>query len=233
MRLKSCFKDYYDGLAANDLEPEPLYIRKTESCKGIAMIPTIQIYGRYGSKLMDTAVIGFCGRLYPVIKHTTQPKYCPVTRTYEGKTLSTFYYDAAAYLSAHILDGPMDKSDTDKIIAFFNLATIDWRGAKTDYSPPLLNYFTHYKTPIFVTWHDNGNNVSVSPRLASWDFARIVPPYQAWRDLTVYLSNLAHPNPIIPTISNADMIVAKGFNHPDSFRAIKGESGPARKRRKK
>lgn len=233
MRIKSPFRDYYDGLAANDLEPEPLYVRKTESCNGNKHnVPSLQLYGRYGTKVLSTNVIGFAGRLYPVIKHITPPIYCGQTNSYQSKETHSFYYTAAAYMAS--IEKNLDKFDIAKIEAFFNLQHISWSGERTLVSGPLLDYFSTYKTPIFIASGDkHGDNIVRNARLASWDFARIVPPYQAWRDLTVYLSNLANPNPTIPTISNADMIVAKGFNHPDSFRNVKGESGPARKRKKK
>lgn len=226
MRIKSPFRDYYDGLAAYDNEPEPLFIRNSitdysdESC-----VPHPSIF-----------VIGFCGRLFPVMR--TQ---LPMPFDYNGNPHYIYHYTPASYYATKKYQNKYEeKREKELIDLAFELKSYSWIGAHTDYKPKLLKYFDMFNTPIFIACQVSRqagigyiDKVDCAPRLMGWDFARIVPPYEAWRELNIYLSNKANPNPIIPAISNADMIVAKGFNHPDSFRNVKGESGPARKRKKK
>lgn len=228
MRIKSAFRDYYDGLAASDMEPEPLYIRTTSvKHSKDSYVPIDNFY-----------VIGFAGNLYPVARTTI-----PGPTDYNGNPFYSYHYNSANYLAE--LNKTRNKHNFYKyqdeaIELAFGLLAYNWTGNHANCRAELLKYFNEFNTPCFLAHRVSRqgsvgyiDEVQINPRLGSWDFARIVPPYQAWRDLTVYLSNLAHPNPVVPTISNSDMIVAKGFNHPDSFRAVKGESGPARKRRKK
>ena len=209
------------------MEDEPLYIRKTRAeftSKG-----NIPGGGQYvaGSQdsVPDCLALGFCGGIHFGIRVTKNVKNGSIYNVE-----NYYYYTAAGYLDS--LKSPLDKYKEKWIKEWFTGSITDWAGRATSFYQLLTPYFSYGPIWVAESAKPNSDKITVNPRLASYDFARIVPPYQAWRDLTVYLSNIANPNPIIPTISNSDMIVSKGFNHPDRFRAIKGESGPKRKRRK-
>jgi hypothetical protein len=82
--------------------------------------------------------------------------------------------------------------------------------------------------PIWIIEPEERRNtrykLTKNPRLASINFQKVIPPYQAYQSLRMWLSNKAMPNKPIPEISNKDMIVAKGFDLKTSFRNPKDKN---------
>ena len=74
MRLKSDFKDYYDGLLANDEDRETLYLRRREEIEQGDIgsghhFPTISLNSVVCDVIKySTHTIGFCGKIYGAIK---------------------------------------------------------------------------------------------------------------------------------------------------------------------
>lgn len=185
MRIKSPFKDYYDGLAATDQEPEPLYVRKTWE------EPTLS-YGYIYPLDGYAGVIGWCGRIIPFCMIAGKVCYTvEESRKQAGKLAhSETFFSKWGRITNHFaqIHNVYLKSD--------------------DKSTPARDIFDKFDVPVFAVT----TKLILNPRLNNFDFAKIVPPYQAWSDLTVYLSNKAQPNPTIPKVSDKDMIVAKGFD---------------------
>lgn len=80
-----------------------------------------------------------------------------------------------------------------------------------------------YKAPI-VTHHRDRNIIRINDRLDRYDFVRAIDPYTAYQEIMMFISNIALPEKPIPDVSDADMIIAKGFDPRYSFR-----KDPARK----
>jgi hypothetical protein len=74
------------------------------------------------------------------------------------------------------------------------------------------------RAPVWICGSDE---ITFNPRLASTGFQKIFDVQQAYQTLRVWLCNQAAPNKPIPEVSNADMIVAKGFDLKSSFRKPK------------
>jgi hypothetical protein len=66
MRVVSKFKDYYDGVMAHGMDINQRYIRDDREDILIDGLPTIQPPATGFKKI--THIIGFCGKLYPVIE---------------------------------------------------------------------------------------------------------------------------------------------------------------------
>jgi hypothetical protein len=87
--------------------------------------------------------------------------------------------------------------------------------------------YDKYKVPVFYYSRER-KELILNPVLNHLQFYRVLDAYQAYQELSVFLSNVSLPEKIIPTISNNDMIEAKGFDLKSSFRKSKNESGKKR-----
>lgn len=67
-------------------------------------------------------------------------------------------------------------------------------------------------------WASHSNGMILNPRLANYSFQKAVPPPQAYQQLRMWVSNQAMPEKPLPTVSNSDLIEAKGYNLKTSFR---------------
>lgn len=234
MRLKSPFKDYYDGLQSMDLESEPLFLRQTreEYTKQHLLSPYFQMSAnRNGTLPLDAALIGFAGKVYPVLRHTKQAKPGPddnVNTPLEVVRKHFYSYEevvtwATPQLKKRDLEDHYNplRPEKGEVACFFNGHLPAWHypyGKEANHlKTAAAKYFETYNVPIFIiepakSYQDGGDRITLNPRLKGWDFARIVPPYEAWRDLTVYWGSRAQPNKPIPEVSDADMLIAKGFD---------------------
>lgn len=202
MLIKSDFKDYYDCGKAYDFEQEPLYIRYSKNI----LIPSINFPER-----KTTSMLGWIGwRSYML--------YSDLILGFCGK----IYFGHAIFNSTKI----------ERVIYWeegfdHGIESMEFRENPNKFFDSLKHFFELYDTPIFSIMLDRrfyyeGNTIlTVNPNLKLLSFQTMRSPYYAYQDLRMYLSNKAAPEKPIPTISNEDMIAAKGFDLKSSFRKIK------------
>lgn len=207
MRIKSPFKDYYDGLQGLDLEREPFYFRKTREADSDHYWQRDHNVSGY---TLYRWLIGFCGKLYPFLEFTPPQK--------DGAPKSSANY----FFHFHELEKWARTTLKKRELEVFEKQTkaheLWFQNGHTGNC--FDTFFDRFDTPIwlvgknpgFQAWNERKEKVIVSPRLAAFNFARIVPPYQAWMELTRFLSNKAAPPKPIPPISNEDMRDIKGFD---------------------
>ena len=54
--------------------------------------------------------------------------------------------------------------------------------------------------------------------LSDLDFAKVMPPYQAYQEIRMFLGNMAQPEKPIPQIDDETMVEIKGHGGKYSFR---------------
>ncbi len=221
MRIVSRFKDYYDALRSMDREPEPLYVRQTaEIALGGARPTAEQVRARQAVRpLWTTAtiphhppvggrgVVGFCGRLYPFLR-------------FGGRTFHTFrgFYDAVRNSDLPERASLLARLDGR---SRYELTRREWEAfeasrARTVEDGP----FRFFNAPVIVMTDDH---IVVNPRLRDYELARVVDPYTAWQDISVFLGNnlvnsAGPPRPV----SDELRAEAHGFDRKLSFRKAKG-----------
>jgi len=241
MRIKSDFKDYYDGLLANDEDRESLYLRRHEEIEHVDIgraqyFPALPLdTGMCGLKHKHKSfTIGFCGKLYGMVKLEATIRHQKVsciaysledvdwfikqnfsTSQFEGYTKKKYYY----------WDKNCNWCNCHARSAFFTyFESIEkWKDSCKE-------VFEKYRAPALVfeevekfhpTLPFRRYHLVVNPKLAAYGFQKIFPPYQAYQEVRMWLSNLTSPERPIPHISNKDMIEAKGFDLKSSFRKEK------------
>lgn len=227
MRIKSNFKDYYDGLQRTDQEIEPLYLRKQSMVK-VASLPIGVDY----KNLIDASpfILGLCDKIYPILRiskpnpdNALKPLYthCYSIEDYDSELKSRL---SKRDFNFWMGDDNRRRAGLNRkvVAAWFSdpWSTEQYRYYKGDKTP--LEFCSNYKTPVWLgpvyNSKEKGQYITLNPYLSEIGLARIIPPWQAYQDIRVWLSNQAWPNKPIPNVSDADLLIAKGFDPKTSFR---------------
>jgi hypothetical protein len=247
MRLRTSFKDYYDGAACIG-EPDPqdkVYVRKTGvleleqdlinklrvelnhralydldlKCRTNNSINRLNCFGAVG-------FIGFCGKAFPYISIATD----------RGTQVCWSLTDVQKALS-QIKD--LSKNEISK---FFDKKPGWWSRRKIQTRRENIEEFFAlrdkeinpdwwriFDTPVFCTNHDR---VIKNPKLHDMKFARVVDPYQAAQEIDMFLHSILtdHPKPLIE-VSDEDRLIGHGFDKW-TFRKQADDNTKKRKKRK-
>jgi len=182
-------------------------------------------------------IVGFCGKIYPVLevqpKWDQDPVYCYnveqvdaiVEANFREKQITSYKWRWGSKRQARkrwkfYTDWP-DRQRQQDVEKFFNKCA-----KKQD---AYQHLFIENRCPIFVAEYDGSTNMAITynDELKSLGFVRMFDPYTAFQEIYMYVSNMATPEKPIPEVSDADMVIAKGFDKW-SFR-----KEPGKKRRRK
>jgi hypothetical protein len=218
MLIVSKFHDYYDPVGkSKGIDKTIVYNRETRSidkAPGIPMMHYSERYSRKDNRVLDfyTFIIGFCGKLYPIgfLDQDGQKKF-----------LHTHEQIVEKYLELN--------QGKRKIKSYFNYwvnkGLNELSSALTN--SELLGLFQKYKVPIFV-YTDIANHqinplmtksLDLNPRLTTFQFVKVMDPYQAFQELEMYISGVLgvgeHPT---VKVSDKSKIIEHGFDYKWSFR---------------
>ena len=222
-------KDYYDSILAWGVDKTVVYARDERQIeikrkshdwrsKEFSIPGPDKAYwkGKDTNLAIHYFVIGFCGKLYPVVEFRLN-----VT----GGHRSQFFYDVESV--NNFLNKRGIKQDDYRYFwrDNFNVTTVD--GAKnwfkTDHLSHLDKYFQQYKVPIFLLEYSDKRNMlavlTLNPTLREFQFFKVVEPTQAFQDVYSFISGVLGV-PARPTVEVSDKIKAakKGHNGKYSFR---------------
>ncbi|HUX80318.1 MAG TPA: hypothetical protein VMW10_11350 [Alphaproteobacteria bacterium] len=191
MYIISKFRDYYDSAATFGIDKSCVYKRvKLKSVK-------IDLPANHKVDHDAKFVLGFCGKFYPGIKTTEKIP----------ETVVDICYSKEEYFEKH---GPIQS----RSLYWYRTKMTDENFWKPKSWTLLKKYFHEYKTPVFLITYDNGGEPSLSiPRLAYWQFYKVVPSAQAFQEIFMYLSGVlgTGQNPMV-VISDKKMAEKKGFD---------------------
>ena len=229
MKIVSKFKDYYDGVGANDLEPTPVYVREkreavidnnfaVDAIKRPRAILRSQ-YHQPGIKVEVTAgVVGFCGEIYPYI---LKERYGDV-----GYHKIGFQYEYDQSKFANML-WPTGKNIKP---------LLKWKWGMRDKKnlmiwleniKKLKSIFMDCETPAFALLGitETGKiRIEINPRLADHYFYKAMDSYSAYQEISMFLGNELAKEKEVDVPVGGDEIVAhsKGYNKW-SFRKEPGQ----------
>jgi len=228
MLIDSAHHDFYDSITAWGIDKTVVYRRHGKSRVLTRALDNLIPQGRYrGNQDQIGArfrVIGFCGRIYPLVE---------ITKNLEPRILS---YDPDATIRIMREIG----------ISVPGYAWGSWRrpGLETEkqihdvFNPknydPFLDFFRSEHTPTFIAGRQlkvpdakltRGEcaRVWANPVLRDWGFASIVPPAQAFQDIYMYLSGvLGTGEKETVVIDDKHKAIAHGHDGRYSFRTAPG-----------
>ena len=233
MRIISDFHDYYDSVQSAGQDQSVVYMR---SRKEVALNRDSYPFPVFGQTLppswrwqcrgvkVDQFAIGFCGKVYPILRLSYQLKP-------ESKSTSVVCFnlgDVDAFIERnykrHEIDAYRSKprrwrfSDSwdrgqrrEKFKEFFDLFAVK--------QSAFAEIFIANQSPIFVAsvtageaWRSNGYKIVFNGSLKELEFFRIVDTFTAFQELQMYFGATAQPNRPIPAVSDEDLASAKGFD---------------------
>lgn len=240
MRIISKERDYFDSIQAYGLDSNVIYVRKAEEhdistlYKG-PMFENIRDLTLERSRInqhIHTVIIGFCGKIYPVI----HMEY--IDQSQNRKT-------AYCYSSQDIMDTLKIRNEPNWFVKprydwhKFTKKDVDRLFDELEGSECLESIFRDYNCPIFTITvgqyctkrtHYRGAILATNPILLPYDFQRKFDPYTAFQEIAMYISGVLGVDSVkMVQISDKDMRDAKGFNDI-SFKTRKGAKKPRRRK---
>lgn len=219
MRIRSQFKDYYDGVARNGQDASLLYVRdeRVFDVPFDEFLRNGNVYRGYNSSTLENWwVVGFCGQVWLY--------HCRYSENY-GTGNSYFFssFDREETIKYY------RKPQTDgkrRLWPDWGIKTIVEAYNKFDANKSRYQeYFHTFDCPAFIICPKDRERKSIlctNPQLQSiFGFIQKFPPYQAYQELQMWLANKASPEKPIPAIADEIMIEAKGFDKRYSFRKDK------------
>jgi hypothetical protein len=236
MRIKSSFKDYYDSAMGLGFDSELTYVRQVSLSNRMFGSPAG--YGRIGGHNEGQYVdytrieVCFCGYIYNCIM---------IGLHKWGKFFTSGDYNFPlgynCFYDIDSLDKYIEGQHKKVAEAYYFKKYRFSKSYRESFEDSLSNNGSKYHKfddiqaygcPILVrngpTMFKHGDDTPTTvhnPPLKLYEFHRVKDAYACYQEINQFLSNVAHPNKPIPTVSDRDMIVAKGFDLRTSFRKEK------------
>jgi hypothetical protein len=231
MRIISSFRDYYDCIQAQGQDMTRIYLREEKSvklkpCYGVMPHFSFSCYfGGYDTVYIYEVLIGFCGKIYPILYLSKMSM-----RDYNA----TLKLDNATLCQkpAQVDEWVNKNLEHRSRAAYFNkrglLGTFTQRNIRNEFAKCVMgkHWDEHFAVaPIFrhfPSYHNKQDIIIYNIRLNAIGFQKIIDPYTAFQELSMWINNIALPEKEIPKIDDKTMAEAKGFDK-FSFRKSKSK----------
>ena len=234
MRIISDFKDYYDVAMALGQDQTLIYNRfkKTEELKHLPFPTFTNNFYSYTNDSLTvdkTFIVGFCGRIYPIISvNLGKHRYSSMSdkESRKDRKLCFNIEEIDTYVRLNFKDKCYQdfhnkefkrKSDWPWGIRYHDFAQyFEYRNKSsgTKWGQPLdsdKQYFETNRTPIFIGQQLNRDTAEVvyNANLKDVEFYRLFDPFQTYQEISMWLGNQAEPRKPIPEMSDD----IKAFQH--------------------
>lgn len=247
MLIVSKFHDYYDTIAKLGIDKAYVYKRNEQALKGIFgkkdrnghrnSWPYDETYSRTRlggttSYMVHKMVIGFCGKLYPVIivdKTFPNEKSERHSLYTTEKVYEFFEKEKVALEDKHRFWSMRDFSVKSK-------KSLDNFFSGSEFKDLELEFHRH-KVPIFIygrfadskkayTYSQDKEQLVLNPRLKDYGFVKVKDPVSAFQDIYMFISGilgLSHME--MPEFTDKQKAQQKGHDGKYSFRKPPGKRG--------
>ncbi len=209
MRIISKFHDYYDCIQKHG-QDDLIYHRKE------IVIPNKNPYGRsvyFSDNIQwEYGIVGFCGECRLFIDIHAGLLESNRTFCYTPDDVHEFAEDNLRNRVLKLYDAPdrnyrwrstWTKQQTRKSVDYF---FEEWnRNKKHKYD----HLFEKHKSPIFIKTE---RETVINGSLKDIEFYKVFDPYTTFQEISMFLSNIALPEPHILTINDEDLAKSKGFD---------------------
>lgn len=234
MLIISKYTDYYDSVAfSKGVDKSIIYKRENSLVlerkiikhydkkdfyfPSYCMRSSSQYYNRYGLIRFETYIVGFCGKMYPLMVTSTVIK----KNQYQDETVTEYIYDLEII-----------KEHTKKYCS-------NWAGNFSDYEAMLTNkiienLFFEYKVPSFIInesgfnvflqikTSNDGKNLELNPNLKQIQFYKVFETAAAFQEIEMFISGvLGVDSQKTIEVSDKSKIEGHGFDYKTSFRKDK------------
>ena len=217
MRIKSDFHDYYDSVQKLGQDKDLVWVRKRRR-EELAFTWKLPWYQQQWSRNEVWAIIGFCGKIYGVIRIVKTIRNYPEEEVFYCHGIDAVDITLKRILTeedytAYCCDRPDNRHKR-----------LTWARQRRN----VVNFFTECEqgrnafegqfitaqSPVFIKEVcGKKQTLTWNASLKEWEFFRVMEPYTAFQELQMYWAGLAKPEKPIPIVSDKDMALAKGFDH--------------------
>lgn len=230
MRIISKFHDYYDSAQAQGQDKSLVFVRQSEQFAPAGQYPGIpgpvQVFHAQAQRLtpggiglplrgawqrvdVAFALLLFAGKLFPFAEVKRQHS------TRLGADAAFMVYDYAE------LDGVLSEHGYD--LQSRNRRDRAWLGRTKGVRAPIDDFFAlrdsdqlmlhalEHKLPV-LSWRRQMDLLDVNPRLADFQFYRVLDAWQAYQELSMFLGNIAAPERHPVVIEDKFRIQQHGFD---------------------
>ena len=229
MKINSSFYDYYDNAVEYDNVDNSLHYNRFTSIVRLSEIKsqlpeklTVSVDRNYRNRYPDPSfelmLMGFCGRLYPVVN---------VINT-DNNPFNMWIYDQFD-LRKREREGLFSVHGYGFKFAGRPLDGKEFLAHKGESVEP--DFFLEIKAPAFLIrkqpfttqGYHRSLEVVVNPMLRDYSFFRVMDAFTAFQELSMYLGNVLVTHDKPDTIGDDDRIKQHGFDFKWSFRKKSGE----------
>ncbi len=223
MRIISDFHDYYDAVQKVAQDRSVVYLRKRREVqvKDRWPFPELGSWIYWEGKCLEVAehTIGFCGRIYPVLRLSALR---PMARR-QGSAVCFDLGQVDEFVAAHFKAKEVSAYRSQRWLWPWNWPSygrrLNFQRFFTDCEEKRDAYaglFLENKCPIFVATPAAGpakrGEIAWNASLKELEFYRVLDPHTAFQEIQMFLGALAQPPTEIPKASDEDLAEAKGFD---------------------
>lgn len=219
MRIISPFKDYYDGVQKSiQVDLTISYVRNLITQKLDKWI--FPSFGKnknssisYSDRLASVSVVGFCGKIYPLLECTTVQRNIlnsedlPTINIYSKQEADKFF---SKYTKNYERSNSIYGVNKNIVNSFFDECKVNQNKYR--------DMFLDLRVPIFIARWSKSKNITLNAKLEDIDFMKLFDSFSAFQEIFMFMSNMAYPDKYIPPIDNDMKIATHGFDIKKSFR---------------
>jgi len=241
MLIVSNFHDYYDTISVYGVDKEYVYERKEKVLMGtFGKEDRNRGHWAYEEKYSKTKsgiktdyvvhkrVVGFCGKLYPVVvvEKKVGTEKAEQISFYSTEKVHSFFakekitlIDRLSYWSMRDFSTKSEKA----LNSFFEGSMFKELKAE----------FQKNKCPVFIYGRfpsiGRSERLILNPKLRDYKFAQVKDPATAFQDIFMYIAGvLGISTPVMVKLSDKELAKKRGHGDPYSFRKLPQKKGKKR-----
>jgi hypothetical protein len=216
MRLHSDFHDYYDHAIGYGVDEKVHYNRYQNAV-------AIDLKSHLNRPFhRNSGLIGFCGKCIPFIElHRYDRSFQDEDDWGEYKIVET----RSAFSEEEYLEIEREWSDfSDEFYSYLYTSDLQIKQFFIDWAQSKDEIFLKHKAPVWVArFYIEGPNGILNPRLKDYGFEKIVDPFTAFQEISMYLANILVEQKDVISIDDKHRLEQHGFDLKQSFRHRKNE----------
>lgn len=225
MLITSRFRDYYDNIMSMGVDRDCVYVRKTKHIHELdekairGILPFLS--DNLGGYTFTTFLIGFVGKIYPVVRVEKPP-------VHRIEQIVKHLYNLEDYKDFLLTNKIKKREDKH----FYRSGIDTESGLKRFFSKDYVKleiFFVKYNVPIFSIEYDDKTFYSsksdiptylvLNSKLKNFDFVRIKDPFSAFQEIFMFKAGvLGNPEKEIIIISDKDKAKQHGHDGKYSFK---------------
>jgi hypothetical protein len=222
MRIISDFHDYYDTVQATGQDQTLIYFRKREEVSvprySLPVIEWSIWLNRNDRRIqVEEHVVGFCGKIYPVIV-LTQIALNKSAICYNLDEVDSFFESNCRKKEVEQYRTKGKRRGSGWLSLFCREAFEKHFAECAEKKDAFVEVFFESRCPVWIgtllerSWRKRTGKIDYNASLKELEFFRLFDTYTAFQEIAMFLGGLAVPLKEIPRVPDKIMVGIKGFD---------------------